>query len=112
MSNVFTDTTGILANQGLHPKAKIVSTKHVGIVQTNEPETADIHVRYHRSFHPQASLVKFLAALGIHAQRGTTLDFASLVGKTLSVSVFHTTNTEHATAHADIVPLMPRKAGL
>jgi hypothetical protein len=129
MSNIFSDIAGIVANQGLHPKATIISTKHVGVIKTQfgpkdmqqfvlrveqfnkdlEPETADIHVQYHRSFSPKASLVPFVAAVGIDARRGMTLDFSTLVGKTLKIFVSHKIDA-HGRVHANIEPLVRKVA--
>jgi hypothetical protein len=129
MSNVFTDTAGIIAREGLH-QATIVSTQHVGkkktiygpkdfqmfklqVKQFNEKtdewELAEIHQQYHRSFSPQASLTLFLAALGIKVRRGMTLDFDDLVGKKVPIVVTHAKDA-HAVIHANVKPLPPRIA--
>ena len=69
-----------------------------------ERETAEIHQQYHRSFSPQSSLVAFLAAFGIKAHRGMTLDFDDLVGQKLSIVVTHTKDANGGT-HANVRPL-------
>ena len=124
MSNVFTDTTGILATKGLQ-RATVIKTEHRGrtktkygskdmqmfilqVTQTNadtgETEIAEIHQPYHRSFNPRASLVKFLAAFDIKAVRGMRVDFDDLVGKKLDVMVIHDTDA-NGRVHANIQPL-------
>jgi hypothetical protein len=128
MSNVFTDTAGITAREGLH-QATIISTHHVGRRKTiygpkdfqmftlqvkqfndnSERETAEIHQQYHRSFSPQASLTAFLAALGIKAQRGMTFDFNDTVGKKLDIVVTHSKDA-HGAIHANVKPVLPRGA--
>jgi hypothetical protein len=125
--NVFTDTVGTTAREGLH-QATVVSTSHVGrrktkygtkdfqmfvlqVKQTNPEsghwETAEIHQQYHRSLDPKSALVQFLAAFGIKACRGMTVDFDDLVGKRLNVLVTHTTDV-HGIVHANIKPIKPK----
>jgi hypothetical protein len=122
--NVFTDTVGILACEGLH-QATVVSTHYVGkrktqygtkdfqmfhlrvIDQLNDAgdqETAEIHQQYHRSFDPKAALVRFLSAFGIKAYRGMTFDFDNLVGKKLNIVVTHTQPDTNGVIHANIQP--------
>jgi hypothetical protein len=124
MSNVFTDTAGITAREGLH-QATVVSTHHVGKRKTiygpkdfqmfklqvkqfnaddDKWETAEIHQQYHRSFSPQASLTAFLSALGIKAQRGMTFDFDDIVGKKINIIVTHAKDA-HGVIHANIKPI-------
>jgi len=125
-SNVFTDTTGIIAREGIH-QAAVLSTNHVGkkrtkygtkdfqmfilcVPQINDEgdrETAEIHQQYHRSLSPQSSLVAFLAAFGIKARRGMTLDFDDLVGKKLQIVVTHSMDA-NGVKHANVRPL-PQK---
>jgi len=121
-TNVFTDTN-TLAREGIHT-ATVIATKHIGktptkygekdfqmfhlqVHQFNEggtkQETAEIHQQYHRSFHPQSSLVAFLAGFGIEASRGMTFDFDDLVGKKLNISVTHTKRANGV--HVNITPL-------
>ena len=127
MGNVFTDTGGVIARQGMHT-ATIVATKHIGkqktkygmkdmqqfvlrvsqFSDTGAKETAEIHQQYHRSFDPKASLVKFLAALGIEAHRGMTVDFEDLVGRTLQIVVDHTPPDANGIVHANVTPLRRR----
>jgi hypothetical protein len=123
-SNVFTDTAGTTANEGIH-QAVVTQTKHVGRIKTKygtkdfqmfhlqvsqfnpesgEHETAEIHQQYHRSLNPRSALVPFLAALGIRAHRGMTLDFDDLVGKKLNIVVTHSTDV-NGVKHANVRPL-------
>jgi hypothetical protein len=125
MSNLFTDTAGITTYEGLH-QATIISTHHVGkrkilyglkdfqmfklqvkqfSPENNEWETAEIHQQYHRSFSPQASLTTFLAALGIKAHRGMTLDFDDTIGKKINILVTHSKDA-HGTIHANVKPML------
>jgi hypothetical protein len=124
-SNVFTDTAGIIAREGIH-QATVISTQHLGrrktvygpkdfqmfilrVSQCNddgEREIAEIHQQYHRSFSPQASLTAFLGAFGIKAHRGMTFDFDDLVGKKLNLIVTHATDS-HGVKHANVKPIVP-----
>lgn len=124
-SNVFTDTAGVIACEGLHT-ATVIATHHVGerdtmygkkdwqmfhlrVTQFNESgeqEVAEIHQQYHRSLNPQSSLVRFLTAFGIKAHRGMRIDFDELVGKKLSIVVEHTVRANGV--HANIRPLPPK----
>ena len=121
-SNVFTDTGGIVAREGLH-LATVISTRHVGksktkyglkdfqmfVLQVNqftdagEKETAEIHQQYHRSFDSKAALTAFLAAFGIRVQRGMTVDFDDLVGRQLQIVVTHAQDARGA-IHANVRP--------
>jgi hypothetical protein len=121
--NVFTDTVGTIAREGVH-QATVISTQHIGKRKTKygtkdfqmfylqvpqfndvgDKETAEIHQQYHRSFDPRSALVPFLAAFGIAAYRGMTLDFDDLVGKKLNIVVTHATDA-NGIIHANIKPL-------
>jgi hypothetical protein len=122
-SNVFTDTAGTTAREGIH-QATVISTHHVGkrktkygvkdfqmfILQVSQfnnegaREVAEIHQQYHRSLSPQSSLVTFLAAFGIKSHRGMTLDFDDFVGKKLSIVVTHSIDV-NGVKHANVRPL-------
>lgn len=126
MSNKFTDSAGIVANAGFHQAARVISTKHVGVIQTKygkkdmqafvlrveqtseEPPhhmiPADIKVQFHRSFSPQASIVPFLTAMGFEIRRGMSFDFSDCVGRVLPVRVSHRTDT-HGVVHTNIEPV-------
>ena len=124
MSNKFTSTAGIVANAGFHKIATVISTKHVGKVQTKYGEKdmqafvlrvkqtsddgrvvlADIHLQYHRSFSPQASLVPFLTAMGFEIYHGVEFDFSDCVGKTLPINVSHRRDL-HGRIHANVEPV-------
>jgi hypothetical protein len=84
---------------------------HLQVSQYNEnseKEIAEIHQQYHRSFSAQASLTKFLAALGIKVQRGMTVDFDEFVGKKINIIVTHAKDA-HGVIHANVTP-QPRPA--
>jgi hypothetical protein len=129
-SNIFTDTTGVVAREGIH-QATVTLTRHVGKTETiygtkdfqmfhlevRQPtdsgtwEIAEIHQQYHRSFHPQAALVKFLEGFGIKACRGMRVDFDDLVGKKLNIVVTHSTDANGI--HANVRPLpLPASKGV
>jgi hypothetical protein len=131
MGNIFTDTGGRLAREGLH-YATIVSTKHVGNVQTKnygtkdmqmfvfrveqfnddgQRETAEIHQQFHRSLSSKAALPKLLTALSVPIRRGMTIDFDDLVGKKLNIVVTHSKPDANGTVHANVQPLPPRRTG-
>jgi hypothetical protein len=108
-SNVFTPTSGVVANQGEH-WATVIFTEHVGekvtkrygvknwqmfhlrIKQTNAKgveETAIIHQQFHRSIHSTAALPRFLAGFGIVLQAGVDFDFDDLIGRRVRGVVMH-----------------------
>jgi hypothetical protein len=121
-SNIFTDTSGIIAREGIHT-ATVISTQHVGKRKTiygmkdfqmfilqvaqftdaGEPEIAEIHQQYHRSLSPRSSLVAFLAGFGIKAHRGMTIDFDDLVGRKINIIVIHTKDV-NGVIHANVKP--------
>ncbi len=128
-SNVFIDTTGVLANQGLHSAANVTITKtehvgksstkygtkdfqmfHIQVKQfnseTGESEIAEIHQQFHRSFSPQSSLTKFLAACGFQVRRGMRFDFDDLVGCHVAIVVMHSAPDANGKVHANVVPFV------
>lgn len=129
-SNVFTDTVGIIAREGIHAQAVVISTEHVGKTKTKygpkdmqmfrlqvsqfndagEREIAEIHQQFTRSFHPQSALVGFLAGFGINAQRGMTFDFDDLVGKKVNIIVTHSVDV-NGVKHANIKAIPPKHTG-
>lgn len=125
-SNVFTYTTGVVANEGVHT-ATVISTQYVGEKATiygkkdfqmfhlrvTQPkvgggtETADIHQQFHRSFHPQATLTKFLKGFGYtNLGNGTKIDFDDLVGKSVTIVVHHDKKS-NGTVHANVTDTLP-----
>ena len=121
MAEVWKPKPAGVAKVGLYT-ATIVSTKHIGNVKTAwgikdmqqfvfQIKDADgdkhIHQQFPRTIEERSNINKLLRALGISIERVRThgIDFDKLVGRTLNVSVFHTTKADGT--HANVKPLPP-----
>jgi hypothetical protein len=125
--NVFRHTAGVVAHTGLHT-ATVVSTEYVGdkftkhgqkdmqmfVLRVKQDkadgtgvETADIHQQFHRSFHPQSALVRFLAGFGIHKKIGDEIDFNDLVGQKVIIVVAHSHPDANGVVHANVIGTKP-----